>query len=401
MTKLNVDKRNKINSLLFILFLFADILTFPLVLVTGDSKIFWGFLIVIFVFSLLINQLIKNKLIFIFATGTIIFMINVLLVSYKSDVLYEYMLFIRVGILSLYFSSLIKEYKFLIKYYYVMSLIGLVISNFNLSFYEDTNGYMDLGINLTYIFIGLSISFYNKSSKYKIFTYLLLVIVLLETLILANRSALIICISIIVYFELFKLKFNKKGIAIMQLKITITFLSMYLIIYNINSFLKILNTFALKMGVSSYSLTKLTLTIQEGVGGIVEQSSGRDVLYPLLKELIMDSNLLPHGVSYLPYITNYAYVYPHNLFLEIALDFGLIGLIGWCLMMVVLTKKFLNISKNDDIARDIIVIFSVSGFIRLMFSGSYWQEPLFWIPIGIVMFYNSSNLKVHNNRLNL
>lgn len=394
MIKLNVHKKNKLNSLLFTLFLFADILTFPLVLATGNSKIFWGFLIVILIFSLLLNQLIKNKLILIFILGTIVFMINVLFVSYKNDVLYEYILFIRVGILSLYFSSLIKEYNSLIKYYYIMSLIGFVISNLNLSFYEDTNGYMDLGINLTYIFIGLSIYYYNKSNKYKIFNYLLLIVVFFEILILGNRSALIICIGIILYFELSKFRFDKKGIFIMQLKLTVTFLSMCLIIYNISSFLKVLSAYALKMGVSSYTLTKLTLTIQEGVGGIIEQSSGRDVLYPLLKKLIIESNLLPHGVSYLPYITNYTYVYPHNLFLEIALDFGLIGLIGWCLMVVVLTKKFLNIPKNN-IARDIIVIISISGFIRLMFSGSYWQEPLFWIPIGLVMFYNSSNPKVY------
>lgn len=391
--KICKGNKDKINSLLFTLFLFSDMLTFPLMMLTGSSVFFWIFMLLTLIVSTLLNKSINKTVLIVFICGTVIFMINVLLVDYKLDVLYIYMLFIRVGIFSLHFSSLINDYKILIKYYYVLSIVSLLISNIYLNYYEITNRYMDLGIHLSQIFIGLAIYNYNVEFKYKIINYFLLLLVIIEILIFGNRSSLIICMVVLFYFELVNIKLNKKGVFIFLLKVNTAVISIFFLIFNINYLIELLINFTMKLGIYSYSITKLKLTVQSGLFGIAEQSSGRDVLYPLIKDIIIESNFLPKGVGYLPFITNYHYVYPHNLFLEIALDFGIIGLMGFILMVIFLWKKYFYISSKDKIFRDIVTAMVIFSFIRLMFSGSYWQEPLFWGSIGLILFYSVNKFK--------
>ena len=67
--------------------------------------------------------------------------------------------------------------------------------------------------------------------------------------------------------------------------------------------------------------------------------------------------------------------YTHNLLLSLILDYGLIGLIFFCSMLI----KFFSINLKER-NNYLIVLFSIS-VIHLMFSGTYWQSFEFWLFI--------------------
>lgn len=73
--------------------------------------------------------------------------------------------------------------------------------------------------------------------------------------------------------------------------------------------------------------------------------------------------------------------YPHNFFLEILLQFGIILGIAILLFFVYLLITAFLKNKDKDM-KDILIIFLAAGFYPLLLSGSYLQSPLFFAFIG-------------------
>ncbi|WP_392885610.1 O-antigen ligase family protein [Eubacterium limosum] len=74
--------------------------------------------------------------------------------------------------------------------------------------------------------------------------------------------------------------------------------------------------------------------------------------------------------------------YPHNFFLEILVQFGVI--IGFCFIVYIAYVIFVNVfSKQigyDE--KNVFLIFLAIGFFPLLFSGSYMTWTLFWAFLG-------------------
>jgi len=251
----SLNKEEK-NSLLLILFLYCNILTFPIVKITGTSLPFWIILCIIVSYSIFINRCINKKLIFIFITFSIIFLINLLVVSYRTDVLSSYGKFIRFGICALYLTSVTTDYKSLYKYMFVVSLASLLINNAYLNYFQSNNGYMDLGLNLTYSFFGFVIYYYNNN-KLKLISLFLIVITAFEILLFGNRSSFIVCLLLILFFEFKRTKVKSfKDATNFSIKLTIYFLLTYFLLFRLASILGYINNQLSQMGYFSYSLTK-------------------------------------------------------------------------------------------------------------------------------------------------
>lgn len=80
--------------------------------------------------------------------------------------------------------------------------------------------------------------------------------------------------------------------------------------------------------------------------------------------------------------TNNAYAYyPHNLFVEFILQFGVIlgALLSVFVIYVIIKGLF---SKIDREVKNFFTLFLAVGFVPLMFSMSYVTEPLFFCMIG-------------------
>ncbi len=385
------------NSLIFVLFIFAQIITMPIVQIMGSTVFFWLFIASLFIYSIYINRRINTKFILICLILSIIFILNAICVPYTVKVLGLYMIFIRYGILGIYFAMMIRDYESLMKYWNHIGVIGFLISNIYLGYYEDTNGYMNLGINLTYSFIGFSMYYYAIKGNCRFISMILMLISFIEITILGNRSSMMICLFILVYYELLSL--NKTNILISISKLTIGFMSIIYVLLNLKNILINLIDQMNKIGIYSYSLTKYVLTLQDGLKGIITQSSGRDDIYILAKNIIVNSGFMPHGVGYFEYSTGY--IYPHNLFIEVCLDFGIFGVIGLIILFLVLLKKYITYYKQDELFKVCVATMFIYSFTRLMFSDSYWREPLFWMNIGLVIFYQFNNKGVTNDKLNI
>ena len=386
-----LDKNNfeNINSLLFVLFIFSNVLTLPIVKLTKSTLFFWAFIIFIFVYSLYINRRLDTRFVLIVALFTSIFMLNALFVNYQIKIIREYVIFFRYGILALYFAMLVKDYNKLIYYWYYIGIISFFISNFYLDYYRRTNGYMNYGINLTYSFLGFAIYHYNYSENskvHKLIQKIFILVSFVQILIFANRSSMLICLFVLIFCELNNLK--RKNILSTILKVTIGLIISIYCLLNINNILILINTGLQKLGIYSYSLTKYILTLQEGITGIITQSSGRDTLVKISLDLINESNFMPNGVGYFEYITGKPY--PHNIFLELALDFGIFGIIGFVILIVIIMNKYLLYSRENTKFKCIVGVIFIYAFTRLMFSGRYWTEALFWAGIGLVIFYDSN-----------
>lgn len=75
-------------------------------------------------------------------------------------------------------------------------------------------------------------------------------------------------------------------------------------------------------------------------------------------------------------------IYPHNIFLELSVDFGLvIGIIVMLVFFIAVIKGL--ISRNPDYKFGVIVLFC-SCFVKLLVSSSLWQDQMFFMLLGFL-----------------
>ena len=83
--------------------------------------------------------------------------------------------------------------------------------------------------------------------------------------------------------------------------------------------------------------------------------------------------------------------YPHNIFLEMLLHYGLF--IGGLLILLLLRIVYVTAIKGSGDASDLICVFAAIGFFPLLFSGSYLTSPEFFGFLGLCL-YRYRNMRV-------
>ena len=112
-------------------------------------------------------------------------------------------------------------------------------------------------------------------------------------------------------------------------------------------------------------------------------TNGRNDLYAAAVDLIKKNPVLGYGVGYFENANGLSY--PHQFFLEIMCEFGLLGLFVFFLPIV---KSFVLAFKEDHIILSRFrMVLLVSSFLPLMFSSSLWLFPPFWVAY----FYSIKN----------
>ena len=111
-----------------------------------------------------------------------------------------------------------------------------------------------------------------------------------------------------------------------------------------------------------------------GVIDIAAGGSGRDVFYQLAIAGILDSPIWGYGAfGHWDRV-----VQPHNLFLDLALQFGI------PLAMVILVSVIVWLSANRsqwDSYKCFTVVVGLYPLVALMFSGGYFMESMFWLAL--------------------
>jgi hypothetical protein len=90
--------------------------------------------------------------------------------------------------------------------------------------------------------------------------------------------------------------------------------------------------------------------------------------------------------------------FPHNLYLSLGLSTGIIGLIGFCWVLIFGIKVFLCGLRSGNYIHQLLSIGAIGSISLLLVAGIgsciFWEARellVFWIPIGIAMAVNIQN----------
>ena len=194
-----------------------------------------------------------------------------------------------------------------------------------------------------------------------------------EILMLGSRAATI-CIA--VYFVLYIIFIRaaemntKKRIFYI---ISITVISLIILLYYKQILLSVGNLFD-SLGFSSRTINRI---IQ---GNLIEDPI-RLSIYGQSVDIIKEHWLFGHGILSDRY---YFGVYCHNFFLELFIQFGLIG---GCIVLFFLFSKLLKgfNSKHYMAFKQGFIIFFSCSIVRLMVSYSFWEDSNFWSMLAILI----------------
>jgi O-antigen ligase len=159
--------------------------------------------------------------------------------------------------------------------------------------------------------------------------------------------------------------------------------------------LSIIALFVLILGLSTLELDIFSDLFQSDSS--VEESTGRDYLYPLA---IIQSNLL-FGVGFGNYENPFidGEVYPHNLFLEILCEMGIIGLAVISIVIITwyINEKpvFMQRVNSGGLAALIVLPF----LIRSMISDDLSYNFVLFVLVFTLFAKRSNNFQVNNGKL--
>lgn len=124
------------------------------------------------------------------------------------------------------------------------------------------------------------------------------------------------------------------------------------------------------------------VSLSEGINW--SGTSNRDQVYLNALSLIMDKPILGYGLYGFWNYTGY----PHNIFLEILLQGGIVFLLICTIISLHLLWKLSKIYKVDNLLVYLISIILIYSLVHLSFSGTYLIHSEFWFCIFTLILYN-------------
>ena len=119
-------------------------------------------------------------------------------------------------------------------------------------------------------------------------------------------------------------------------------------------------------------------------------SSGRDYIW---HDALNTWSLSPlYGYGLFSYLDHF-YIRPHNVFLEIMLQGGLILLLLFLIILIRSFFKYRNMLKIDK-TQIFLIPYILYISTLLLFSGSYWMESFFWFVLTYIYAYNFKSVEI-------
>ncbi|MBM7095681.1 O-antigen ligase family protein [Bacillus sp. H-16] len=364
----------------------------PLAIISGSQAIIAVSTIAIFTILLIIYKFKFKKYVISFLTLlTLFFLTNYFLFGNREVTLVIFMEFLMKSFSLFIIGSFPFLTPYLKKSFYFFAILNfialtiIVILGFVESISYMRFGYAMLPTLLVSIYALRDISII----KYKLLWILICFSSFIIIFIYGSRGPLVgllIFIFIILFLDV-KANFFKK----MFIFLILILGYIYTFIYD--GFLKILDFIYFELNLQTYSIIKLKVMVERG---LAESSSGRDYLYESFFEQIKSNPIFGSGIG----ITQEVWgVTPHNLFLQIMLEFGFVGLVIFIGLGGLAFYFLARIRRvNNDLFLLISIIFSVSVG-RLLVSSDIWLRQELWLFISILInAFLMSNLKIFSNR---
>lgn len=283
--------------------------------------------------------------------------------------------------------KLLKRY---LKYFLFINLIFLISLLKNKNLYDSLElTYMSWGYNCLPIILFI-VSYYQETLKYR---YLLMGIFSLFLLFLygSRFGFLLGFIGTMYFLYQSKNKFFRYGIVLGIIFSFFILLDLKEVMLNS---IEILN----KINLPTESLKRIVKTLNNFIDG-KDISSGRNIIYIQTIETIKENFLFGSGIF--GYIGKIDYrnvngtFYPHNIFLEILLHFGIIGFIVFFIIIFFTVRK-IYFERKKGYKIDNIYFVSIILSLKLLLSNSYLMEMWFWFALLIPFnrsYYKTKNIK--------
>lgn len=284
----------------------------------------------------------------------------------------------------------------ILKYMTFFSVLVLPVSG---DFFKNTGFYYEtIGMSSTYnilpfvIAAALHFWYYRKNAGFLMWIgYAINIYYLIQVVVYGNRGPMV---SLIVFGVLLLLhKFNSEGEMNKNTTKTmiITLFVGAAIVFVINNFEELL--YGLYNGLKSMDIeiSALTKSVQKLDAG--DLSNGRDTVFDFAKNGIKEHYLVGNGIATTYYNSYYTIAYPHNLFLQLWYDLGVIVSIP---MFYLVGKSayitaFKSSLKKDNVV--IMILLFVLSIPRLCYSAEFWTTIPFWMLLSYAISPNIYGMK--------
>lgn len=313
------------------------------------------FIVVIFGFSNIREESVRSTFIYFFIWGVPAALSGIMLSKLDKNILYRFF--------NIYFifSSLI----------FIILVIYYGYSSFTTSLTLLTN-HQQISY-LSAISFGLGIYFYNSNKSLSV--RCIYIIFILNNLMVCFASGgrggvvlLIVYISLFIFKNLISLKF-------------------------LNSFLLIAAVSLALFLNSENIINDRTFSYISDDGISLSGSSGRDVVYGTALDYIVEKPILGYGLF------GYYDLFhgtPHNIFLEVLLISGIIGLLIFIILCAYFIMTIWKKLKNESVDYLVVFIFLYPA-VMLLFSGNFLIVSELWFMVFYILSVRSGviNEKVH------
>ncbi len=328
-------------------------------------------------FKYVLNR-ISKIILFIIITFFVIMLFNYIL--YPDTFKYigkDNIPFFLFGFLSFIFYTSLKNkdifFILFIKSVYIQSFFSILyLSSINFNnniIYSMSYSY--------YIFPLLLLLIWKMFKSFKIIDLFLFLLNLFFLIIIGSRGPLVaIMIFLIILFANKIIKFRNKSQFLINVSL-VTFL--FLLIININKIISNLLNILSNQGIKSRTIS----TVLDSSANFL---SGRDKVFFYTLDYINKRPVFGYGVlgdrKVLSFIGQ---AYPHNIFLEILMQYGII--IGFLILIALLGLIFYRFLKRSNNKERYFFAFNL-GFLPLLVTGSYLTFYNFWLFLAIFINYD-------------
>lgn len=274
-------------------------------------------------------------------------------------------------------------------YSIIPSLRGTVVNNLAGASYQALSYYSAFcfGVLLTYHSrLPNELRFGFTSSKlYNIIIYIFLISCIIGTLLGGGRGALILLIAYLLIYFLSFLDY-KNWIESSNKFIKYLFkLALYLLLFFFFTIFFWNNEFI------QNGFKRATQFIgSEGQVDLDTGGSGRDIVYSTAINYIYERSLIGYG----PFGANDNTVQAHNIFLDITLQFGYIGLV---IYLIIFFYIIIIARKNWSIYSYWALALTLYPIVMLMFSGYYLHMTIFIFGISFFYMYRDNNNVIYRS----
>ena len=278
--------------------------------------------------------------------------------------------------------------------HFMMSFSVLILPISNEFFRSRGYSYETIGMSTSYnvlpfvLAAAIHFIYYRKKAGFWLWMgYGINIYYLLKVIYLGNRGPIITLIVFALPVILHKLNpdgtIRKTPGKTMSVVLIAGIISI-LVISNIESIILSVYRWLQSMDIELAFITKSVMKINNG-----DLSNGRNTLFAFVMEGIKKHYLVGNGIASTYYNSYGNYSYPHNLFLQMWYDIGII--VSLPLLYLVgktIKKTFFEFRISKDLMAILMLLFSLS-IPRLCYSSEFWGNIPFWL---LIMFTISPNI---------